>query len=135
MTLTSVLRSLPEFDLVTLNFSSTTTPKLLLDTLNHHCKVARTPNGLVMSPTNTSKWLVLFCDEINLPAMDTYHTQHVITFLRQLAEHGGYWRAVDQSFVRLERVQVLGACNPPTDAGRVELSPRFLRHWSASNYH
>ena len=128
MTLTSVLRSLPEFDLVTLNFSSTTTPKLLLDTLNHHCKVVRTPNGLVMSPTSASKWLVLFCDEINLPAMDTYHTQHVITFIRQLVEHGGYWRAVDQSFVRLERVQVLGACNPPTDAGRVELSSRFLRH-------
>ena len=129
MTLTSVLRSLPEFELVTLNFSSTTTPKLLLDTLNHQCKVQRTPTGLVMSPNNPQRWLVVFCDEINLPANDAYGTQHVITFLRQLSEHGGYWRPSDLSFVRLERVQVLGACNPPTDAGRVPLTPRFLRHW------
>ena len=128
MTLTSVLRSLPEFELVTLNFSSTTTPKLLLDTLSHHCKVTRTPAGLVMQPNTANRWLVLFCDEINLPANDAYHTQHVITFLRQLSEHGGYWRPSDLSFVRLERVQVLGACNPPTDAGRVALTPRFLRH-------
>ena len=127
MTLTSVLRSLPEFELVTLNFSSTTTPKLLLDTLNHHCRVVRTPTGLVMSPNTTNRWLVLFCDEINLPAQDAYHTQHVITFLRQLVEHGGYWRSSDLSFVRLDRVQILGACNPPTDAGRVALSSRFLR--------
>ena len=128
MTLTSVLRSLPEFELVTLNFSSTTTPKLLLDTLHHLCKIQRTPTGLVMSPNNPQRWLVVFCDEINLPANDAYGTQHVITFLRQLCEHGGYWRPSDLCFVRLDRVQVLGACNPPTDAGRVALSPRFLRH-------
>ena len=128
MTLTSVLRSLPEFELVTLNFSSTTTPKLILDTLNHHCKVSRTPAGLVMQPNSANRWLCLFADEINLPANDEYGTQHVITFLRQLAEQGGYWRPSDLAFVKLERVQIIGACNPPTDAGRVALSSRFLRH-------
>jgi dynein heavy chain 1 len=30
--------------------------------------------------------------------------------------------------VNLRRVQFVGACNPPADAGRVTLSPRFLRH-------
>ena len=59
MTLTAVLRSVPEFELVTLNFSSTTTPKLLLDTLLHYAKVERTPNGLVMRPVMASKWLVI----------------------------------------------------------------------------
>ncbi|KAJ2368973.1 dynein heavy chain, partial [Coemansia sp. RSA 2610] len=39
---------------------------------------------------------------------------------------GGFWRA--QQWVRLERVQFVGACNPPTDPGRVALSRRFLRH-------
>jgi len=128
MTLTAVLRSLPEFELVTLNFSSTTTPKLLLDTLQHYCKVDRTPLGQVMHPVVQNKWLVIFCDEINLPSMDAYDTVPVLTFLRQLAEHGGFWRASDLSFIRLERIQFLGACNPPTDAGRVPLSPRLLRH-------
>ena len=28
----------------------------------------------------------------------------------------------------LERIQFVGACNPPTDAGRHPLSLRFLRH-------
>ena len=156
MTLTAVLRSLPEFELVTLNFSSTTTPKLLLDTLSHYSKVERTPNGLVMHPVMQTKWLVIckcgafaadclpcprwiathyvcfcvcaVCDEINLPAQDQYQTVAVITFLRQIAEHGGFWRAQDLAFVKLERIQFIGACNPPTDAGRVALSPRFLRH-------
>lgn len=31
-------------------------------------------------------------------------------------------------WVTLERVQFVGACNPPTDAGRVPMSNRFLRH-------
>ena len=56
MTLTAVLRSVPEFELVTLNFSSTTTPKLLLDTLAHYTRTERTPNGLVMHPVIQNKW-------------------------------------------------------------------------------
>ena len=58
--------------------------------------------------------------------VDQYQTVAIITFLRQVAEHGGFWRASDLSFVKLDRIQFIGACNPPTDAGRVPLSPRFL---------
>ncbi len=67
MTLTSVLRTLPDFELVTLNFSSSTDPELLLRTLSHYCKCEKTPNGQVMRPVAQNKWLVIFCDEINLP--------------------------------------------------------------------
>jgi len=128
MTLTSVLRSLPEVELVSLNFSSSTQPDLILRALNHYCKTERTPHGLVMRPVSNSKWLVIFCDEINLPATDAYKTQRVVTFLRQICEHGGFWRASDLSFITLERVLLVGACNPPTDPGRVPLSDRFMRH-------
>jgi dynein heavy chain 1 len=55
-------------------------------------------------------------------------TQRVISFLRQLVEHGGFYRTSDHSLVRLERIQFVGACNPPTDPGRKPLSHRFLRH-------
>jgi len=126
-TLNAVLRSLSEFDLVTLNFSSTTSSKLLLDTLNHHCKIEKTPLGLIMKPIS-NKILTIFADEINLPSSDKYGTQHVITLMRQIIEHEGYWRSSDLSFIRLERIQIIGACNPPTDAGRLPLSNRFLRH-------
>ena len=42
-----------------------------------------------MSPIQIQKWLVLFCDEINLPDYDNYGTQRVISFLRQIVERKG----------------------------------------------
>lgn len=57
---------------VGLNFSSATTPELLLKTFDHYCEYRRTPNGVVMSPVQLGKWVVLFCDEINLPEYDKY---------------------------------------------------------------
>lgn len=128
MTLFGALRKLPDLEIVGLNFSSATTPELLLRTFEQYCEYKRTPNGVTLSPTQVGKWLVVFCDEINLPGVDKYGTQKAIAFLRQLVEHGGYWRTRDESWVKLERIQFVGACNPPTDPGRVPLSHRFLRH-------
>ncbi|XP_043279701.1 dynein heavy chain, cytoplasmic isoform X3 [Venturia canescens] len=128
MTLFSALRALPDMEVVGLNFSSATTPELLLKTFDHYCEYRKTPNGVVLSPVQLGKWLVLFCDEINLPDMDNYGTQRVISFLRQLVEHRGFYRTSDQAWVSLERIQFVGACNPPTDPGRKPLSHRFLRH-------
>jgi len=127
MTLLSTLHALPDFQVVMLSFSSATTPELLLKTFTQYCVQKKTPRGLVLQPQEANKWLVVFCDEINLPETDRYGTQRVITFIRQLVEHNGYWSATDQEFVRLSRIQFVGTCNPPTDPGRVPLSHRFLR--------
>ncbi|KNZ50938.1 dynein heavy chain 1, cytosolic, partial [Puccinia sorghi] len=128
MTLFSALRKLPDMDVVGLNFSSATTPELVLKTFDQHCEYKKTPNGVVLAPVQIGKWIVVFCDEINLPAADKYGTQKVISFLRQLVEGGGFWRPSDKTWIRLERIQFVGACNPPTDPGRVVLTQRFLRH-------
>ncbi|OCT64951.1 cytoplasmic dynein 1 heavy chain 1 isoform X1 [Xenopus laevis] len=128
MTLFSALRALPDMEVVGLNFSSATTPELLMKTFDHYCEYRRTPNGVVLAPVQLGKWLVLFCDEINLPDMDKYGTQRVISFIRQMVEHGGFYRTSDQTWVKLERIQFVGACNPPTDPGRKPLTHRFLRH-------
>ncbi|KAG8846797.1 hypothetical protein FRB91_000460 [Serendipita sp. 411] len=128
MTLFSALRKLPDMEVVGLNFSSATTPELILKTFDQYCEYRKTPNGVILSPVQIGRWLVLFCDEINLPATDKYGTQRVISFLRQLVESGGFYRTSDMSWVKLERIQFVGACNPPTDPGRVPLSHRFLRH-------
>ncbi|KAG2345278.1 hypothetical protein BDR05DRAFT_908646, partial [Suillus weaverae] len=128
MTLFSALRKLPDMEVVGLNFSSATTPELILKTFEQYCEYRKTPNGVILAPVQIGRWLVVFCDEINLPAQDKYGTQRVISFLRQLVECGGYWRAKDMAWVKLERIQFVGACNPPTDPGRVPLSHRFLRH-------
>lgn len=77
MTLFAALRALPDMEVVGLNFSSATTPELLIKTFDHYCEFKRTPNGLVLAPIQIGKWLILFCDEINLPDMDKYGTQRV----------------------------------------------------------
>lgn len=130
MTLSSVLRSMTDVDVVSLNFSSATTPEILLKTLEHYCEFVKAPRGWVCRPMVPNKWLVVFCDECNLPEPDRYGTQRVIMFIRQLIESRGFWRRESSqwSFVSLERVQFIGACNPPTDTGRHPLSDRFLRH-------
>ncbi|CEG79219.1 Putative Dynein heavy chain [Rhizopus microsporus] len=115
MTLFSALRKLPDMEVVGLNFSSATSPELVLKTFEQHCEYRKTPNGVVLSPLTIGRWLVVFCDEINLPATDKYNTQRVISFLRQLVEYNGFWRTSDKSWVTLERIQFVGACNPPTD--------------------
>lgn len=128
MTLFSALRKLPNMEVVGLNFSSATTPDLLIKTFEQYCEYKKTLNGVLLSPTQIGRWLVVFCDEINLPAPDKYGTQRAISFLRQLVEHNGFWRTSDKSWVTLDRIQFVGACNPPTDAGRTPLGARFLRH-------
>ena len=134
MTLTSVLDTSPEYILAALNFSAGTTPELILTTFMQFCEEVEgpeNPGGKILQPQSgtyqKSQWLVVFCDECNLPADDLYGTQAVITFLRQMTEQGGYWNA-ENKWVMLRRIQFVGAANPPTDAGRVILTNRFLRH-------
>ncbi|PYH83869.1 hypothetical protein BO82DRAFT_305978 [Aspergillus uvarum CBS 121591] len=128
MTLFAALRKLPNMEVVGLNFSSATTPDLLIKTFEQYCEYKKTLNGVVMSPNQIGRWLVIFCDEINLPAPDRYGTQRAISFLRQLVEQNGFWRTSDKTWVTLDRIQFVGACNPPTDAGRTPMAERFLRH-------
>jgi len=128
MTLYSTLNAFPDFDVISLNFSSATTPDLILKTFEHHCEYKRTQKGTILHPKEVGKWLVIFCDEINLPENDKYGTQKVITFLRQLTEQGGFWRTSDHTWIILEKIQFVGACNPPSDPGRVPLTHRFLRY-------
>ena len=128
MTLTAVLKHHSEFQIEFLNFSKTTTPDLILKTIDQHCEYYKSAKGHMVAPKDRDRWLILFCDEINLPAEDNYGTQRVISFLRQLIEHGGFWRSSDNVWIQVERIQFVGACNPPTDPGRVPLSHRFLCH-------
>ena len=128
MTLMATLKILTDFEMVFINFSSCTTPDLILKTFDHYCEYVKSSNGTILRPKQNNKYLVVFCDEINLPEMDKYSTQVVITFLREITEQNGFWRPLDKTWIKLERIQFVGACNPPTDVGRHPLNNRFLRH-------
>ena len=128
MTLMATLKILTDFEMVFINFSSSTTPDLILKTFDHYCEYIKSSNGTILRPKLSNKYLVIFCDEINLPEMDKYSTQVVITFLREITEQNVFWRPLDKTWIKLERIQFVGACNPPTDVGRHPLNNRFLRH-------
>ena len=128
MTLMATLKILTDFEMVFINFSSSTTPDLILKTFDHYCEYIKSSNGTILRPKQSNKYLVIFCDEINLPEIDKYSTQVVITFLREITEQNGFWRPLDKTWIKLERIQFVGACNPPTDVGRHPLNNRFLRH-------
>lgn len=129
MSINSVLSHSHEYTAAFLNFSSGTTVEMITKCLEQYCIVKNTAKGFVMTPNASSEKskLLLFCDEINLPALDSYGTQSVLQLLRQIIECGGFFRARDNAWIHVERVQVIGACNPPTDPGRIPLPHRLLR--------
>lgn len=101
MTLMSTLKALPDFEMIFVNFSSSTNPSLIMKQFEHYCEYVKTISGIVLRPKQPSKWLVVFCDEINLPDSDKYGTMTVITFLRQLTEQHGFWRTSDKQWISL----------------------------------
>lgn len=82
MTLMSTLKSLVDFEMIFVNFSSSTLPPLIIKQFDHYCEYVKTTSKVILRPKQPNKWLVVFCDEINLPDQDKYGTMAVITFLR-----------------------------------------------------
>jgi len=78
----ATLKMLTDMEMIFINFSSSTQPELILKTFDHYCEYKKTTSGIVLRPRQLDKWLVVFCDEINLPEPDKYGTQVVIAFLR-----------------------------------------------------
>ncbi|AAS51484.1 ACR258Wp [Eremothecium gossypii ATCC 10895] len=130
MTLYNTLKRSDRFNIIGINFSKDTSVELFLKTLEQHTICTPTSRGIIMQPKAHGKQLVVFCDEINLPMLDEYGSQPVILFLRQLIEKRGFWNVQESKWVFIERIQIVGACNPPGHAGRVSITPRFLRHAS-----
>lgn len=129
MTLFSALRKLPDMEAVGLNFSSATTPELILKTFEQYCECRKIPNGVILASVQIDRWLVVFCDEINLPATGKHGTQRVISFIRQLVECVGCWRTMDMTWVKLERIQFVVVCNPPTDPGPSVTVSCAMHYW------
>ncbi|CAH7687558.1 hypothetical protein PPACK8108_LOCUS22358 [Phakopsora pachyrhizi] len=117
-TLFSALRKLSNMDSFGLNFSSPTTFELIFKIFDQHCKYKKPLLGL--------SWpLSKFA---NGSLSDKYGSQKVISFIRQLVEGSGFWQPSDKVWIKLERIQFVGARNPPTDPGWVTLSQKFLCH-------
>lgn len=130
MILLEFLKKSPNLDILQLNFSKDSSPLSLMNSLKQHCEYRKSTTGKVFAPKLTGKWVVVFCDEINLPGTDKFGTQKVISFMRQMIENDGFWDPHERQWIKIERIQFVGACNSPKDPGRHALGHRFLRHVS-----
>ncbi|KDO23904.1 hypothetical protein SPRG_20887 [Saprolegnia parasitica CBS 223.65] len=73
--------------------------------------------------------IVLFVDDINLPAADAHGSQPCLELLRQLLTHNGVYDR-DKYFWKEIADTVLVAAGGPPGGGRHSMSPRLLRHFT-----
>ncbi|KAI9009714.1 dynein heavy chain and region D6 of dynein motor-domain-containing protein [Gaertneriomyces semiglobifer] len=79
------------------------------------------------------KRMLVFIDDLNMPAKDTYGTQQPIALLKLLIERGGlYDRGKELNWKNLKDVQFLGAMGTP-GGGRNEIDIRFASLFTVFN--
>ncbi len=76
----------------------------------------------------TGKRVVVFVDDVNMPAVETYGAQPPVELLRQFTDFGGFYDR-EKLFWKDVVDTVLVVASAPPGGGRAEVTPRFSRHY------
>lgn len=83
--------------------------------------------GSIYGPPSTKR-LVYFIDDFNMPTPDVYGTQSAISLIRQQIDHGGFYDQKKLTMRMVQNVQYMAAMNP--SAGSFSIIDRMQRHFA-----
>eukprot|EP00644_Phytophthora_capsici_P004659 jgi/Phyca11/7444/fgenesh1_pm.PHYCAscaffold_19_\ len=112
------------FMTILINFSAQTSS--LVTQLTIENKLEKKRKNL-LGPV-AGKRMIIFVDDVNLPAVEEYGAQAPIELLRQFLDFGGFYDR-DKLFWKDIADTMLLAAAAPAGGGRSHCTPRFVRHF------
>ena len=80
-------------------------------------------------PEDRKKYIVIFIDDLNMPAKEKSGCQPPIELLRQWMDYGGWYDLETKEFKYLCDMAFIGAMGPPSQ-GRNAVTARYMRHFN-----